>query len=349
VGRVAPVPRPPQFKALASILAVVAFLALPSAAGAALAYVKEQGKFRVYVAEDNGKGARPVGDGRYPHVSPDGKFVVYRGESPGSGEAMELYSVATGKTTTLLGEWDEGEQVAWSPDSGTVAAVSGPVSEPGRPQQLIVIEVETGKVQNVAKGYPAGISFSPDGTEIVYGLARKSAYPLPADVYRYSIGGGRPVALTHDHDGERPIWGPDHQIVFEKRVSAKNHSEVKSELFLMDEDGRRVRRLTHSPTAPEGGAIFPTAWASGFDQLLAQYVSHSADYAVAVNARTGAERTIAEHAPPPGFVGAALSADGKAVLGSVGNFPRQEIVAVPFAGGGPKVLATDASEPSWGG
>jgi hypothetical protein len=52
-----------------------------------------------------------------------------------------------------------------------------------------------------------------------------------------------------------------------------------------------------------------------------------------------------------GFVGAALSADGKTVLGSVGEFEGnvagRKVLSIPYAGGKPKTLAANASEPDW--
>ena len=71
-------PTLPQSKLLAAVLAVAALLALPAAANATLTYTKGFTKPQVYIAEDNGKGAKSIGVGRNSHVSPDGETVDLR-------------------------------------------------------------------------------------------------------------------------------------------------------------------------------------------------------------------------------------------------------------------------------
>ena len=79
---------------LTVLLAVAALLALPAAANATLSYTKGFQKPRVYVAEDNGKGARQIGVGTNSHVSPDGEWVAYERESKGGTSELRLYQVA---------------------------------------------------------------------------------------------------------------------------------------------------------------------------------------------------------------------------------------------------------------
>src|ERR1700743_2541285 len=99
-------PTSPKSKLIAAVLAVAALLALPAAANATLSYTKGLAHTKVYVAEDNGKGARQVGPGRNSHVSPNAESIVYERET-GSGIEMRLYSVEARKSERLLNPWTE--------------------------------------------------------------------------------------------------------------------------------------------------------------------------------------------------------------------------------------------------
>ena len=65
------------------LAAATALLALPAAAEATLAYVKNPMKPAVFAANDNGGGAFKVGPGSNPSVSPDGDVIAYQRESSG--------------------------------------------------------------------------------------------------------------------------------------------------------------------------------------------------------------------------------------------------------------------------
>src|ERR1700753_614692 len=103
----------PKLKLLVLVLAFAAFLAIPAAANATLTYTKGTSNPKVYIAEDNGKGAKPIGAGRNSRISPDGKPVVYERE-PKQGSEMRLYSVAAKKGERLLKPWTENFVFAWS-------------------------------------------------------------------------------------------------------------------------------------------------------------------------------------------------------------------------------------------
>ncbi len=94
----------PKLKLLALLLALVAFLAIPAAANATLTYTKGTTKPKVYIAENNGKGAKSIGAGRNSRISPDGETVIYERET-NQGSEMRLYSVAAKKSQRLLNPW----------------------------------------------------------------------------------------------------------------------------------------------------------------------------------------------------------------------------------------------------
>ncbi|HVX33199.1 MAG TPA: hypothetical protein VHA80_08665 [Solirubrobacterales bacterium] len=133
----------PKLKLVPALLALVALLAAPAAAQATLAYTTHAFHPHVVVAQDNGKGAKPIGAGGNAKVSPDGKLVAFERETKGKGgPEMKLYDVATGKTKTLFSPWRETYTFAWSPDSTMVAALGG--GELGK-RTLYVVDVESGK------------------------------------------------------------------------------------------------------------------------------------------------------------------------------------------------------------
>jgi Tol biopolymer transport system component len=305
------------------------------------------------VAKDNGKGAKEIGAGFNPHVSPNGELVVFERQGKNHVPEMKLYEVGTGKTRTIFSPWREPFTFAWSPDSTMIAALRG--GELGR-QTLAIVNVETGAQRKVATGYFDGVSFSPDSKELAFGLAGTEFFPAKSDVYRIPVAAGAAHALTRDEISGYPLWGPDGKIVFVKQLGAKQRKYgPKNELFLMNEAGGQVKQLTHTVVDPLTVGLFPTAWSTSGKQLLAEFGGQDTSYAVAVNPRTGAEKSLSPGNSETGFVGVALTADGKTVLGYLGGYEgpgsgaRLKIVSVPYGGGKPKVLVKGGFNPSWGG
>lgn len=341
-------PTLPKSMLVPTVLAAAALLALPAAANATLTYTKGFQKPHVYFAEDNGKGARQIGLGRNSHVSPNGETVIYERETK-SGAEMRLYSIAAGKSERLLGNWQESYVFAWSPDSSMVAAQTGPLNGP---KTLVLINVENGKHVKIGKGYFNGVSFSPDSTEIVYGVSKSQDYPLKSDIFRASVEGGSPVALSHNKNSAYPLWGPTGQIVFARQLGAKTRKYgPENQLFVMNEEGRRISQVTHTAVDPLSQGLTPIAFSENGRRLLTEFGGEDQSYAVAVNTVTGAEKALTNNSET-GFVGAALSPDGTTVLGTTGlgfgGNPHPKVVTVPFSGGGQKVLVNGAFEPSWG-
>lgn len=349
-------------KLTATLLVLCACLVVPATSQATLVFTRnlsKNGLFNptVFVAKDNGSGARQVGSGSNPRVSPDGQKIVYyrtgKGNQP--AEAM-LASAAGGTQTKLAGGWQDPFVFAWSADSSRIALLLGPAV--GK-QRLTVIDVATGAQTTIAHGYFGGVSFSPQGSEqLVYSMAPKEGFPPSSDIYRIdllppgatSVAAVKPQRLTKDHISTTPVWGPNGQIVFVKELGAKKRKYgPKNDLFLMNPSGGKVKRLTRTKVAPLLQGLSPTAWSASGKQLLAEFGGQDTTYAVTVNPKTGAERALTKEREV-GFVGTALSSNGKLVLGSTGGFepgPNHKVVSIPYAGGKPKVLAKNASEPDW--
>jgi Tol biopolymer transport system component len=344
-----------NWKSIAALAAFAGCLLAPASSQATLAFTRNPFSPTVFVANDNGSSARKLGAGSNPRVSPDGQAVVfYRFGKGNQPSELMLAPASGGAPKRLASGWQDPFVFAWSPDSTTIAVLLGP--EVGR-QRLTTIDLATGTQQTIASGFFSGVSFSPQGGQLVYARSTEE-FGSKSDVYRIdllppgavSVAPVLPRQITTDHRSTSPLWGPNERIVFVKHLGEKSRKYgPKNDLFLMNPDGRGVKRLTHTKVAPLLSGLSPTEWSANGNRLLTEFGGQDTTYAVTVNPKTGAERALTKQREV-GFVGTALSRDGKFVLGSLGGFepgPGHKVVRIPYAGGKPKVLANNASEADW--
>jgi Tol biopolymer transport system component len=336
----------PKLKLPVLLLALVAFLAIPAAANATLTFTKGNTKPKVYIAENNGKGAKSIGAGRNSRISPDGETVIYERETS-QGSEMRLYSVPVKKSQRVLNPWTESFVFAWSPDSTKIAALTGPLNGA---QTLLVIDTTTMKRTKIATGYFNGVSFSPTSEEIVYGVAPTFAYPPKSTLYREGIDGTGKVALSHDNISAYPLWGPKGQIVFARQLGAKSRKYgPANQLFVMNEDGEQISQVTHTKVNALAQGLTPIAFSANGARLLTEFGGQDQGYAVAVSLVTGGEKKLTDDVET-GFQGSALTADGSTILGTTGlgfGPAHPKIVTMPWGGGPEKLLVAGAYFPSW--
>ena len=336
----------PKLRLPALLLALVALLAIPAAANATLTYTKGNTKPKVYIAENNGKGAQSIGAGRNSRISPDGETVIYERETS-QGSEMRLYSVAAKKSQRMLNPWTESFVFAWSPDSTKIAALTGPLNGA---QTLLVIDTTTMKRTKIATGYFNGVSFSPTSEEIVYGVSPTFAYPPKSTLYREGIDGTGKVALSHDNISAYPLWGPKGQIVFARQLGAKSRKYgPANQLFVMNEDGEQISQVTHTKVNAFAQGLTPVAFSANGARLLTEFGGQDQGYGVAVSLVTGGEKKLTDD-PETGFQGSALTADGSTILGTTGlgfGPSHPKIVTMPWGGGPEKLLVAGAYFPSW--
>lgn len=352
------------------LIALLGSLGLPAAASATFAFNANLFTPEVWVSgNDDGTEATYVGRGLVAQVSPDGELLAYEhGSAFIDGWGLIIYDVATGKRSVRLmrmhtiGENIVGERTAfaWSPDSTMVAALQDE-RQTGK-QALYVIDVRGGGKRRIATGHFRGVSFSPDGREVVFGLAR-SGGPLPKlDIARAPVTGSPITLITHDHISGWPLWGPRGQIAFSKRSKSKlwrEHGEVRAsglfDLFVMKANGGRVKQLTRVGAYEAG--FFPAFWLPAGERLVANFQSLEKTYAALVDPKPG---TVKPLNPPiggggrggeAGFAAISLAADEQTVLGCSGSavFAGTPPASVPLTGGEPTVLNENAYSPSWSG
>jgi Tol biopolymer transport system component len=344
-------PNSPKFRLIALLVVVASlFAALPAVAQATLVFSRNPLNPSVFKANDNGSGVKKIGPGFSPKISPDGETIVFFRGGNGAKQKPELMAVATagGPVRKLATDWQDNFVFAWSPDSQTIATLIGP--ELGK-QKLTTINVISGAQHTVASGYFNGVSFSPENpSELVYGRAPSEKYPPKTNVFRASLSDGATVQLTKDNRSETPLWGPGGKVVFIKLVGGKQRKYgPKNDLYTMSPTGTGVKRLTNTKVDPLTVGLSPTAWSASGNQLLTEYGGQDTSYAVTVNPKTGAEKTLTKEREV-GFIGTALSSDGTSVLGWLGGFepgPNKKVVSIPYKGGKPKVLVSNAAEPDW--
>lgn len=339
-----------------ALVLLIVLVAVPAMAQATLVFSRSPFNPSVWSAANDGSGARRLAAGSNPRISPNGQIVAFLHQGKGRSSQPELLLVpadGSAPVSSLATGWREISTFAWSPDSASVAAVLGP--ELGT-KRLVLIDTITSAQQTIARGFFSGVSFAPEGGQLVYGRAASEDFPPRSDVYRFEIPIGQsvryvpPVRLTNDQRSLDPLWGPNGKVVFVEQLGAKQRRYgPKNELYLMSPAGKQVKRLTHTNVGPLLQGLYPTQWSANGKRLLAQFNGQDTSYAVTVNPQTGAQRPLVE-ATEQGFAGTALSANGSLVLGATGGFepgPGHNIATVPYGGGKPKVLAKNAFEPSW--
>jgi Tol biopolymer transport system component len=275
----------------------------------------------------------------FARLSPNGKLVDYfQGSVLANAGARAMVIPARGGSPRLLAR--NASVLIWSPNSRTVAAI---IHTGARPDQLVAIDVTTGKQRVLARAPCLETpEFSPNGQDLVYG-----AGPIPArgichdDLYTVAVSGGPVVRLSTDHHSSWPVWGPRF-IAFSRWLdtSGKNEYPSLQGLYLIRPSGGQARELI----APAQSAPRAVAWSIDGMRL----VVNTGQGAATVSPATGKLRAL-------GRAGArvfaiALSRDGSTILGTLAvssAYDGVNVVTVPYRGGPVRTLVTKASDPSW--
>jgi Tol biopolymer transport system component len=329
-----------------ALLAAGALLALGAApAHATLAYVKGalQGKPVLWVAGDDGSAPRKLATGgQWPKVSPDGLQVAY---VTGTRRAsLKLKPAAGGAARTLAKDVWNYDAIQWSPDSTRLSVTTGP--ELG-PYTLKVIDLTTGAVASVQKGFFYGASWAPTNAGIVWAKAAKSTYPTRANLYRADLDGSGIVRLTDDFNATSPVWGPERIAFNRARKAVKRGDYDKLDIYTLTPEGTGRKRLTKTNVPFLLAGLSPLAWSADGSRIAANYSGQDTTEAWRVDAATGA--AVDATGKFDGVVGWGMAKDGSALLATTGYFdnPSGNVIAIAWDGGAQTVLAKKATQPSW--
>jgi Tol biopolymer transport system component len=328
----------------AALLALVFTLTATAPAHATLVFERGQATTSVWVANDDGSGAKRLVTGSQPHVSRDGKTVVYVSGAGEESPQLREIPAAGGASRPLVRNLRFGA-FAWSADGRYVAAQTGPLN--GR-QRLTLIDRTSGTARTVARGAFYGWSFSPASDQLVYARADRDALFPATDLEVAATAGGLPRILTQDGRAMYPLWGPQQLAYVRYRHPERRGDGPKFNLWLLNPDGTGRRRLTNDRVPFLLTGLTPTAWSADGTRLLAEFGGQDTAYAVTVDPATGAERVVG--AKSQGFLASALSADGSTILGSSGGFEwpgPARIVTAPYTGGATRVLVARGQSPDW--
>jgi Tol biopolymer transport system component len=331
------------------LIAAITALAAPALAHATLVYQKGVNTTSIYVAQDDGSGARKLVSGALPHISPDGQTVAYIANIDGDNPELREIPAAGGLPRVLLKPWRYGV-FAWSPDGRYIAAQSGPLN--GK-QKLVLIDRTTGTTRTVAPGFFSGASFSPASDQLIYSLVASDRQLFPKSNLEIApVAGGAPHALTTNGHSLYPLWGSKQiaYVRYKRPTGRHRHDDgPKYNLWLINADGSGDHQLTHDRVPFLLTGLVPTDWSDDGTRLLAQFGGQDTTYAVTVNPSTGKERIVGRASQ--GIVGTALSHDGSTVLGYTGGAfedPKlQNTITAPYAGGSPKVLVRRSYFGDW--
>jgi len=323
-------------------------------------YEQVTGEKGIWIADADGSNARLfVPGGGSPSISPDGKLVAYWHYCDGSSaDCDNTYVVSTepgAKARALMA--GVGTPIRWSPDSTRIVTT---LSRDTEKDELVSVDVASGKEATLARGQFWGWSISPDGTKIVFALAHGQASGEP----RFPIidldvadvdGRGDPKPITSTGDSAYPVWGP-RSIAFTKLVPVKQPSPntefARNEIWRIQPDG--TGRTTISGPLPERFVkgfwhcigLEPIDWSDDGSTLLSAVDCEGIGQSVAVDPQTGAIRSLGE-----GTFTVGLSEDGQFALVQWGDErvgdENVRVLIYPYAGGKPKVVAKGAVAPTW--
>jgi len=304
-------------------LALLAGLALPAGASAALVYQPDRGTgTRIVVARDDGTGRRtlPV-RGLSPVVSPDGGLVAFATPSAAAAGKVRIVRLATGAVTRT-------DQVclarlAWSPDSTRILCQTESANARGfiTGNGLALIDAATGASRALVRARGSGVegySWSPDGTRIAYangGFTSRLRSVVVADPADMAASRRRLI-----RNATAPVWGPVKIAVARYRYGTVvrrgvRNSVVRSQIWTVNPGGGGAHQLTrYSASALTTTGPFPSFWTPSGDRIVGTISGTDQSDLITVGARTGTIRRLGPgDAAPDG-----ISADGRTILYTTG-------------------------------
>jgi eukaryotic-like serine/threonine-protein kinase len=161
----------------------------------------------IYLRKTDGSPAIRLGDGNFPQLSPDGKWVACI-VSDGPKTRLNLLPTGAGEAPPIPADGIHYERVEWFPDGERLLFIG---NEPGKPPRTFV--------QNRQGGKPTPIT--PEGT-IATRVSPDQKYVTAAKdgkLYLFPIAGGEPKPIADMEARETAIrWSRDGHFLFLSRL-----------------------------------------------------------------------------------------------------------------------------------
>jgi hypothetical protein len=293
----------------------------------------------VWVARADGSGARRLVRNAFgPNVSPDGRHLAYA-VPVRSGRTPITWVRSVAGDTFRLGP-GFGEQ--WAPDGKRLALVTA--------RGLVLVGVRLHARRVLVRGNVCCPSFAPDGSAIAYARGNgRVGRAFRSDVYGVRLADGHVLRLTHDRRSDLPVWGR-RWIAY--RHYHNSYDWLIGEIRLMRPDGSGKRRFARGHDRPSLAqmGVEPVAFSADGTRLLGCLAAEFECPPVAFTVPVGRRHVLRVRRDERRELayGAAISGDGSEVLVEVGGLETpHRVVVVPFAGGRPRLLARNATSPSW--
>jgi Tol biopolymer transport system component len=186
---------------------------------------------RIYVVPARGGAVRRLTRGPYdsdPAWSPDGRTIAFvRSDANGGSQVLQIVSGRGGPLRAMSAGIEDMTDLQWSPDGLRILF--------GASEHLYVVRVRDRARRLLRRGeWPA---WSPDGRRIAFTFGA-GLYVMKAD--------GRGVKRVRNERGFEfwggPAWSPDGRTLIYATVRA----ETDLEIFVVNADGARIRRLTNN-------------------------------------------------------------------------------------------------------
>jgi len=231
-----------------------------------------------------------------PRFSPDGKYLAFLSNRTGKNQIWLLNMKEGGEARQLTKGEDSVSQISWSPDSREIAYVSRepkPKEEkkdgneedqirtdkdvtvvtklrykangvPGvvdpRPQQVFVVDVETGESRQLTKGEFDNTSptFSPDGETIAFTSCREPDRELVniPDLWVVPRHGGEPQKLTKGQGPvHSPVYSPDGRFIAFLGHEHRDDGAENTEILVIPKEGGDIIHLSENLDRSAGCSV----------------------------------------------------------------------------------------------
>ena len=349
------------------LAASAAAAAIPAAASATMAYVsqspKPTGPSYVMVANDDGSGATRIVKGDYVSISPDGARIAY---TAGADPVSRVYDLATGESATLQGTCQY--MLTWSPDSKMIACTTQSAKKNGDitgyglglaqiPASLTGVTSipVTDYIAAPGNSISMGVAFSPDSTQLAFGLMKFSSHAPAGTLYVAPVtdASARTTVLAR---GSSPVWST-WGIAATQSTNAtvmlgrSRTRVVHNQIWTISPDLTVKTQLTHYNARTLMSGPGAAAWSPLGNMLLGAIGGEDVSNLATFGVPGGATRTLVSNTIVSPV---AVSADGQRLLYGAGTEGgTQYIKTTGLNGKGTRTLVSRASgvsvTPGWNG